>query len=94
MRSRLAAPDGKIMVPVVTVVHDDQSKNVYGTITHNRARGIHQLGPMKAIIKGLLDAGKTPGGPASTIVDVSGAEVRLVRAGPVTWESIDMCLRA
>jgi len=41
----------------------------------------------------LLDAGKTPGGPASTIVDVSGAEVRLVRAGAVTWESIDACLR-
>jgi L-threonylcarbamoyladenylate synthase len=47
-----------------------------------------------ASIDMLLDAGKTPGGPASTIVDVSGAEVRLVRAGPVTWESIDMCLRA
>jgi ParB-like chromosome segregation protein Spo0J len=59
LRSRLAGPDGAIMVPVVTVDHDDQSKNVYGTITHNRARGVHQLGPMKAIVKGLLDAGKT-----------------------------------
>lgn len=46
-------------VPVVIVTHLDPAANVYGTITHNRARGVHQLGPMKAIIKGLLDAGKT-----------------------------------
>ena len=29
------------------------------TITHNRARGQHLLEPMKAIIKNLLDMGKT-----------------------------------
>lgn len=46
-------------VPVVIVKHLDPAQNVYGTITHNRARGVHQLGPMKAIIKGLLDSGKT-----------------------------------
>jgi ParB-like chromosome segregation protein Spo0J len=46
-------------VPVVIVQHDDPAKNVYGTITHNRARGVHQLGPMKAIVKNLLAAGKT-----------------------------------
>ena len=46
-----------------------------------------------ASIDVLLDAGKTPGGEASTIVDVSGAEVRLVRAGAVAWEAIDTCLR-
>jgi hypothetical protein len=47
------------MVPVVIVEHDDPAKNVYGTITHNRARGVHQLGPMKAVIKRLLEQGKT-----------------------------------
>ena len=47
------------MVPVVIVKHDDPAKNVYGTITHNRARGVHQLGPMRAVVKRLLDAGKT-----------------------------------
>jgi ParB-like chromosome segregation protein Spo0J len=47
------------LVPVVVVRHDDQSKNIYGTITHNRARGVHQLGPMKAIVKQLLAQGKT-----------------------------------
>lgn len=47
------------MVPVVVVDHEDNAEDMYGTITHNRARGTHQLEPMKAIVKRLLDAGKT-----------------------------------
>lgn len=46
-------------VPVVVVDHQDESKNIYGTVTHNRARGTHLLEPMKAIVKRLLDEGKT-----------------------------------
>lgn len=46
-------------VPIVTVEHEDESGNIYGTVTHNRARGTHLLEPMKAIIKRLLDDGKT-----------------------------------
>ncbi len=46
-------------VPVVVVDHEDESEDVYGTITHNRARGTHQLAPMKAIVKRLLDSGKS-----------------------------------
>ena len=47
-------------VPVVVVDHHgDDSADVYGTITHNRARGTHLLEPMKAIVKKLLDEGKT-----------------------------------
>lgn len=47
-------------VPVVIVDHKgDESADVYGTITHNRARGTHLLEPMKAIVKRLLDEGKT-----------------------------------
>ena len=47
-------------VPVVIVDHrGDNSADVYGTITHNRARGTHLLEPMKAIVKRLLDEGKT-----------------------------------
>lgn len=50
--------DGK--VPVVVVDHHgDASADVYGTITNNRARGTHLLEPMKAIVKRLLDEGKT-----------------------------------
>ncbi len=47
-------------VPVVIVDHKgNESEDVYGTITHNRARGTHLLEPMKAIVKKLLDDGKT-----------------------------------
>lgn len=46
-------------VPIVTVQHDDASDDIYGTITHNRARGTHLLEPMKAIVKRLLAEGKT-----------------------------------
>lgn len=47
------------LVPVVIVDHKDKSEDVYGTITHNRARGTHLLGPMKAIVKRLIADGKS-----------------------------------
>ena len=51
LKSRLG---GK--VPVVIVDHKgNEEEDVYGTITHNRARGTHLLEPMKAIVKRLLD---------------------------------------
>jgi L-threonylcarbamoyladenylate synthase len=43
----------------------------------------------------LLDDGPTPGGPASTIVDVTGASPRLVtliRAGAVPWSEVLKCV--
>lgn len=46
-------------VPVVIVDHKDSSQDIYGTVTHNRARGTHLLGPMKAIVKRLLEQGKS-----------------------------------
>lgn len=46
-------------VPVVIVKHKEKSEDIYGTVTHNRARGTHLLGPMKAIVKELLDDGQT-----------------------------------
>lgn len=52
----LSMLDGK--VPVVRVFHEDTSEDIYGTVTHNRARGTHLLEPMKAIVKRLLDEGK------------------------------------
>jgi L-threonylcarbamoyladenylate synthase len=39
----------------------------------------------------LLDAGPAPGGPASTIVDVTGPEPQLVRSGAVPWQDITAC---
>lgn len=47
------------VVPCVIVEHKDQSEDIYGTVTHNRARGTHLLEPMKAIIKRLYQNGKT-----------------------------------
>jgi len=46
-------------VPVVIVQHTDQADDMYGTVTHNRARGTHLLEPMKHIVKTLMDSGKS-----------------------------------
>ena len=46
-------------VPVVIVDHKDRADDIYGTVTHNRARGTHLLEPMKAIVKKLMDEGKS-----------------------------------
>ena len=46
-------------VPVVIVAHAEHSEDIYGTVTHNRARGTHLLEPMKKIVKELLDEGKS-----------------------------------
>ena len=40
----------------------------------------------------LLDAGITPGGPPSTIVDVTDGVPRVVREGAISWESVQACL--
>lgn len=55
-------------VPVVIVDHEDERGNIYGTITHNRARGVHLLEPMKAIVKELIDSGT----PMSEITKQTG----------------------
>jgi L-threonylcarbamoyladenylate synthase len=47
---------------------------------------------LSARIDALLDGGPAPGGVPSTVVDVTG-EPTLVRAGAVSWESIQQCLR-
>ena len=54
LRSRLGG-----RVPVVIVSHTDEAEDMYGTVTHNRARGTHMLEPMKAIVKKLIDEGKS-----------------------------------
>ena len=41
------------------VQHTDQADDMYGTVTHNRARGTHLLEPMKHIVKTLMDSGKS-----------------------------------
>jgi len=41
----------------------------------------------------LLDAGRTQGGAPSTIVDVTGRDVRLVRPGAITWDDVQACMQ-
>ncbi len=36
----------------------------------------------------LVDSGPTAGGPPSTIVDVTGHEPRLIRAGAIPWDAV------
>ena len=40
----------------------------------------------------LLDAGKTPGGAPSTIVDATGERARLIREGAIAWDEIQAWL--
>jgi L-threonylcarbamoyladenylate synthase len=40
----------------------------------------------------LIDAGHTPGGAPSTIVDVSGSSIRLVRDGAISWRDVEACV--
>jgi len=46
-------------VPVVIVDHRDEAEDMYGTVTHNRARGEHLLEPMKNIVQKLISQGKS-----------------------------------
>lgn len=47
-------------VPVVIVDHgDNRDEDIYGTITHNRARGTHLLEPMRKIVQELMENGKS-----------------------------------
>jgi L-threonylcarbamoyladenylate synthase len=39
----------------------------------------------------LLDAGRTPGGEASTLVDVTGIDARLIRSGAIPWDEVRAC---
>jgi L-threonylcarbamoyladenylate synthase len=47
-----------------------------------------------AVIDLLIDAGPTPGGAPSTIVDVSGEAPALIRAGALSWDDIQTCLQS
>jgi L-threonylcarbamoyladenylate synthase len=42
----------------------------------------------------VLDGGRSSGGPASTVVDCSSDQVRVLRAGTIAVEAVEACLRA
>jgi ParB-like chromosome segregation protein Spo0J len=45
-------------VPIVVVEHENEAGDMFGTITHNRARGTHLLEPMEKIVQKLIAEGK------------------------------------
>ena len=49
-------------------------------------------GSLASCVDMLLDAGRTPGGAPSTIIDVTDATPRVIRQGAIPWESIQSCL--
>jgi L-threonylcarbamoyladenylate synthase len=51
---------------------------------------VDQLGDAVGLV---LDAGPATGGPPSSVVDVTGASVRILRSGAVREEEIDRALR-
>lgn len=62
------------------------SANLSGRASPRTVREvIDQLGGRIPLV---LDGGETPGGVPSTVVDVTGAEPVILRAGPVTLEQI------
>jgi L-threonylcarbamoyladenylate synthase len=62
------------------------SANVSGQpATSDPAVVVDELGSRLDV---LVDAGTTPGGPPSTIVDVTGREPRLIRAGAISWDAV------
>jgi L-threonylcarbamoyladenylate synthase len=42
----------------------------------------------------LLDAGRTPGGPPSTVVEVLEHGIRLIRPGAISWDEVQACAAA
>jgi L-threonylcarbamoyladenylate synthase len=45
-------------------------------------------GALGTVLDVLIDAGETPGGEPSTIVDATGGAPRLIRAGAIAWERV------
>jgi len=66
------------------------SANRSGTPAHSTADAVAAA---LAKVDLILDAGDAPGGPASTIVDVSEAEPRLIREGPIAFARVLESLR-
>jgi L-threonylcarbamoyladenylate synthase len=66
------------------------SANISGEPALDDPREVERT--LGARIDVLIDAGRTNGGPPSTIVDVTGSTPRLVRPGAVAWSDVLACL--
>ena len=62
------------------------SANISSQPSPSTAEEVHQqLGGRIALI---IDGGRTPGGVPSTLVDCTGAEIQILREGPITREQL------
>jgi L-threonylcarbamoyladenylate synthase len=66
------------------------SANLSGTPAHTSADAVAAA---LADVDLIVDGGDAPGGPASTIVDLTGAEPRLIRDGPIAFARVLESLR-
>ena len=58
--------------------------------THSASEVLEQLdGSLELVV----DGGHSPGGTASTVVDLSGSRARILREGPITQQMIDQVLQ-
>ena len=62
------------------------SANLSGRESPRNALGV--MSQLQGRIPLVVDGGETPGGVASTVVDVTGAEPVIIRQGPITLEQI------
>ena len=66
------------------------SANISGRESPRTAQDV--LSQLGGRIQLILDGGETPGGIPSTLVDCTGAEPNILRAGPVTLEQIQTAI--
>ena len=62
------------------------SANISGQVSPSTAQEV--LAQLNGRIDLIVDGGRTPGGVPSTLVDCSGEEIKILRAGPITLEEL------
>jgi L-threonylcarbamoyladenylate synthase len=62
------------------------SANISGQVSPCTAQEV--LAQLNGRIDLIIDGGRTPGGVPSTLVDCSGEEIKILRAGPITLEEL------
>lgn len=82
-------PVARLLAKLFDYLLTATSANLSG---HAPARDAHEVALALDGVSVLVDAGPAPGGPPSTIVDVTTSPVRLVRAGAVSWDRVLRCV--
>jgi L-threonylcarbamoyladenylate synthase len=86
-----AEPMARALAETVGFCITATSANLSGEPAVSRARDLRP--ELVAQLGIVLDAGDTRGGAASTIVDLTGAEPKLLRSGAIAWDRVLESLR-